>query len=69
MVPLGLGVYGALAGFTTWISVAELLAWDESVFGWDRKVSLGGLYALYGVICKFIPNSGGEEGWLDEGGG
>ncbi|KAF8437370.1 hypothetical protein BGX38DRAFT_1212165 [Terfezia claveryi] len=50
-LPLGIwALYGALAGFTTWISIGELLLWDESAFAWEKKVKLGALYAVYGVI-------------------
>ncbi|RPB21794.1 hypothetical protein L211DRAFT_827704 [Terfezia boudieri ATCC MYA-4762] len=50
LVPLGLGSYAALAAFTTWISIGELLMWDESPFAWEKKVKLGALYAVYGVM-------------------
>lgn len=63
LVPLGVGVYAALAAFTTWVSVAELWAWPEKVvvgsgvvvgLEWEKKVKLVPLYAIYGVICRFL---------------
>ncbi|KAF8460380.1 transmembrane protein 6/97 [Kalaharituber pfeilii] len=58
LVPLGVVSYASLAAWSTWASVAQILAWDDGVggkaFGWVEKGRLAGLYGGYGVAFTLM---------------
>lgn len=61
LVPLGVGIYGALLGFTTWTAIVEVLAFNEADYGiaeypWQRRLNLSMLYGSYAVVgeCELV---------------